>query len=81
MRSKRKSWSALGPQDWRRRPPPDLRLWVYAILLVVLVARDQPGLALLAVVSILVGLLFAWLMSRARRNNAPISIIDRQARR
>jgi DNA-directed RNA polymerase subunit RPC12/RpoP len=71
----------LGPRDWRRRPPPDPRLWVLVALLVFLVFRDQPGLALFVVVSILVGVVFAWLMSRARRNDAPISIIERKAPR
>jgi hypothetical protein len=67
-------------RGWRR-PPPDLRFWLMITVIIALVVRDQPGLAFLAVVSILVGLLFAWLMGSARKNDAPISIIERKAPR
>jgi len=41
----------------------------------------EPWAALVLALTILLGLLFAWLMSRARRKDAPISIIDRQVPR
>ena len=41
----------------------------------------EPLVALVMALAILLGVLFAWLMSRARRNDAPISIIDRRAQR
>jgi len=41
----------------------------------------EPWAALVLALTILLGVLFAWLMSRARRNGGRISIIDRQAPR
>ncbi|HXN49426.1 MAG TPA: MJ0042-type zinc finger domain-containing protein [Bryobacteraceae bacterium] len=73
----------LGPRDWLHRPisAQKVDLWLGLALVVLALVINQPVVALFAAASILIGVLFAWLIGRARRNDAPISIIERKAPR
>ena len=73
----------MGPRDWLHRPIESQKvdLWVSLALVVLAVVVNQPLVALVIAVAILVGLVFAWLISRARRNDAPTSIIERKSTR
>ena len=72
----------LGPRDWLHRPinPRKYDLWIYGAMVLGAVFWEQPVLALFALISILVGLLFAWLIGRARWGDGPVSIVGRKSR-
>ena len=64
-----------------KRPPGIIGDLIEVAIVIAATLWFEPWVALGIGLSILLGLFFAWLMSRARRNDSPISIIDRKAPR
>ena len=64
-----------------KRPPGVTVDLIEVAIIVAATLWFEPLVALVIALAILLGVLFAWLMHRARRNDAPISIIERKAPR
>ncbi len=64
-----------------KRPAGAIGELIEVAIIIAATLTFEPVAALILTLTILVGVLFAWLMSRARGNDAPISIIDRKATR
>ena len=64
------------------KTPPGIILDLIEVAIVIAATLwFEPLVALVIGLAILLGMLFAWLMGRARRSDSPISIIERKAPR
>jgi uncharacterized C2H2 Zn-finger protein len=73
----------LGRRDWLHRPidPKKVDFWIGLAAVVLAVVVNEPQVALALVLTILLGVLCAYLIRVARKRETSISIIDRRTPR